>query len=151
MAFPNCGIASVTPLDSLSFRVTFAPEPGGTAIPTEADCLDLTKWVFTTAGLVDPLLVLVLVEKVSDYVYDLYTNHRALPPGLGLNIESAAITTDQGGYCDSPEVEGFFSISDPVDTYYDDPNTFEWGPTDLNGEPLYVQGDPPRRKSRRRR
>lgn len=152
MALENCGIDSVEALDSLSFRVTFVPEEGGDAIPLEADALDLTKWVLYAPGGYEAL-VLAAVEKVSDYVYDLYFNHRSFPPRIGLSIESAAITTDQGGYCDTPEVESFWSTGDktvevePIST-----TDIEFGPVSIYGEPLYTSSPAPRRrKSSRRR
>ena len=151
MGTNDCGIVGVTALDSLRLRVTFAPD-GGAAVPLEADAINPGNYLVDMLD--DHGLVAVMAEQVSALEYDLTLQHRMEPPGAAVSVNTAAIGTDLGGYCDSPEIEDGIAMADPQTRGQlgmgNDPNAWTLGPMTPDGEPLYVGTVPRSGKPRRR-
>lgn len=107
MGVNDCGIATIVQTGHRVARVTFAPD-GGAAKPTIADATDHTK--YTTYSVPSSTLAVQTASRVSDYVYDLLFDGE-LVGGSAYTINTSAIATDLGGYCDSPEVGSFTAAS----------------------------------------
>lgn len=111
MGANDCGVSSILQL-GLAARVTFVPD-GGVAKPLPEEGSNEANYLITSPY--DATIAITAAAQVSDYVFDVTFNHLPLV-GAGYTITTAAIETDAGGFCDSPELDTFVGIGQ-VQTY----------------------------------
>ena len=131
--YTDCGIDSITGTGSLNFNILFTPVGGGVQAPDQTSAETASNWSLTLSGDSTLCVLTATVDGSDPYTYHVVTNHRMMPYGGTVTVDTTAIATDSGGYCDDPGTGQFGSVSDGVEV-----SGFEWpqefGPVGIDGE-----------------